>query len=95
MYLITKLLLLQRVRTFSFEISLILFLLDDLEVSPDFLDYFQALYPLLKYDKTVWCISAWNDNGIDGKIDRQPSEKQYEIEYLSEEGFFLRSSSSE
>ncbi|CAF4633879.1 unnamed protein product [Rotaria sp. Silwood1] len=44
---------------------------DDLEVSPDFLDYFQALYPLLKYDKTVWCISAWNDNGIDKKIDRQ------------------------
>jgi alpha-1,3-mannosyl-glycoprotein beta-1,2-N-acetylglucosaminyltransferase len=44
---------------------------DDLEVSPDFLDYFQALYPLLKYDKTIWCISAWNDNGIDQKIDRQ------------------------
>ncbi|CAF4615259.1 unnamed protein product [Rotaria socialis] len=44
---------------------------DDLEVSIDFLDYFQALYPLLKYDKTLWCISAWNDNGIDKKIDRQ------------------------
>jgi alpha-1,3-mannosyl-glycoprotein beta-1,2-N-acetylglucosaminyltransferase len=43
---------------------------DDLDVSPDFLDYFQALYPLLKYDKTIWCISAWNDNGIDQKIDR-------------------------
>jgi alpha-1,3-mannosyl-glycoprotein beta-1,2-N-acetylglucosaminyltransferase len=51
-------------------------LLDDLEVSPDFLDYFQALYPLLKYDKTIWCISAWNDNGINGKIDRQPSERR-------------------
>ncbi len=72
-----------------------LFYIDDLELSPDFLDYFQTLYPLLLHDKTLWCISAWNDNGIDGKIDRQPSEKQYEIEYLSEEGFLLRSSSSE
>ncbi|CAF3193350.1 unnamed protein product [Rotaria socialis] len=43
---------------------------DDLELSPDFLDYFQALYPLLVYDKTLWCISAWNDNGIDKKIVR-------------------------
>lgn len=44
---------------------------DDLDVSPDFLDYFQALYPLLKIDKTIWCISAWNDNGIDEKIERR------------------------
>ncbi|UJR10366.1 hypothetical protein I4U23_014571 [Adineta vaga] len=43
---------------------------DDLEISPDFLDYFQTLYPLLVHDKTVWCISAWNDNGIDKKIAR-------------------------
>ncbi|CAF1046192.1 unnamed protein product [Adineta ricciae] len=46
---------------------------DDLEVSPDFLNYFQALYPLLKVDKTIWCISAWNDNGIDKKIERNAS----------------------
>jgi len=46
---------------------------DDLEVSPDFLDYFQTLYPLLVYDKTLWCISAWNDNGIDKKIAREPT----------------------
>lgn len=46
---------------------------DDLELSPDFLDYFQTLYPLLIHDKTLWCISAWNDNGIDKKIARQPT----------------------
>ncbi|UJR35766.1 hypothetical protein I4U23_028514 [Adineta vaga] len=46
---------------------------DDLEVSPDFLDYFQVLYSLFKHDKTIWCISAWNDNGIDQKIDRNAS----------------------
>ena len=48
--------------------------IDDLEVSPDFIDYFQALYPLLTVDETIWCISAWNDNGIDMRIDRQASE---------------------
>ena len=51
--------------------SVVCYFIDDLDVSPDFLDYFQALYPLLKYDKTIWCISAWNDNGIDQKIDRR------------------------
>jgi hypothetical protein len=55
------------------------FFLDDLDVSPDFLDYFQALYPLLVRDKTLYCISAWNDNGIAGKIDRQASEKRRSI----------------
>ncbi len=52
--------------------------IDDLELSPDFLDYFQTLYPLLVYDKTLWCISAWNDNGIDKKIAREPSKTKNE-----------------
>jgi alpha-1,3-mannosyl-glycoprotein beta-1,2-N-acetylglucosaminyltransferase len=52
------------------------FFLDDLDVSPDFLDYFQALYPLLVRDKTLYCISAWNDNGMVENIDRQASERR-------------------
>jgi alpha-1,3-mannosyl-glycoprotein beta-1,2-N-acetylglucosaminyltransferase len=55
---------------------LFLFYIDDLELSPDFLDYFQTLYPLLLHDKTLWCISAWNDNGIDKKIAREPSKRE-------------------
>lgn len=51
-------------------------LIDDLDVSPDFLDYFQALYPLLKVDKTLWCISAWNDNGIEQKIERRAGRQR-------------------
>jgi len=39
---------------------------DDLDISPDFFDYFLATYPLLRDDPTLWCVSAWNDNG---KID--------------------------
>lgn len=36
---------------------------DDLEVAPDFFEYFQATYPLLRTDPSLWCVSAWNDNG--------------------------------
>ena len=36
---------------------------DDLEIAPDFYDYFAATRPLLDQDPTIWCVSAWNDNG--------------------------------
>ncbi|KAH3731915.1 alpha-1,3-mannosyl-glycoprotein 2-beta-N-acetylglucosaminyltransferase [Pelomyxa schiedti] len=38
---------------------------DDMEVSPDFYEYFIAGEKLLKEDDTIWCISSWNDNGMD------------------------------
>ncbi len=36
---------------------------DDLDISPDFFEYFAATYPILHNDPTLWCVSAWNDNG--------------------------------
>ncbi|VDM96781.1 unnamed protein product [Thelazia callipaeda] len=36
---------------------------DDLMLAPDFLEYMVAAKKLLFEDPTVWCISAWNDNG--------------------------------
>lgn len=36
---------------------------DDLEVAPDFFEYFEATESLLEKDPTLWCVSAWNDNG--------------------------------
>ena len=36
---------------------------DDLDISPDFFDYFLATYPVLHTDPSLWCVSAWNDNG--------------------------------
>ncbi|KAK7574065.1 hypothetical protein V9T40_011256 [Parthenolecanium corni] len=36
---------------------------DDLLVSPDFYEYFSATLPILQADPTLWCVSAWNDNG--------------------------------
>eukprot|EP00949_MAST-11_sp_MAST-11-sp1_P001849 g1849.t1 len=37
---------------------------DDLEVAPDFLEYFAAMAPLLEKDDTIMAVSAWNDNGF-------------------------------
>ena len=36
---------------------------DDLELAPDFFDYFRACAPLLDRDPTIRIVSAWNDNG--------------------------------
>ena len=45
---------------------------DDLDISPDFFDYFSALHPILKGDPSLWCISAWNDNGKDALVANDP-----------------------
>ncbi|XP_028327635.1 alpha-1,3-mannosyl-glycoprotein 2-beta-N-acetylglucosaminyltransferase a [Gouania willdenowi] len=42
---------------------------DDLEVAPDFFEYFRALLPVLRADPRLWCVSAWNDNGRSGWVD--------------------------
>jgi alpha-1,3-mannosyl-glycoprotein beta-1,2-N-acetylglucosaminyltransferase len=44
---------------------------DDLDISPDFFEYFRALYPILKTDPTLYCISAWNDNGKEGLVSNE------------------------
>ena len=40
-----------------------LLFLDDLDIAPDFFDYFRATLPLLRSDPSLFCVSAWNDNG--------------------------------
>lgn len=45
---------------------------DDLDISPDFYEYFRALHPILKGDPSLWCISAWNDNGKQALVDDDP-----------------------
>lgn len=37
---------------------------EDMEIAPDFYEYFAAGYRLLKQDPTLWCVSSWNDNGL-------------------------------
>ena len=41
----------------------VIMLEDDMEIAPDFFDYFAAAGGLLYEDPTLLCVSAWNDNG--------------------------------
>ena len=42
---------------------------DDLLFSPDFYEYFNYVAPILDLDKSLFVISAWNDNGFKGKVE--------------------------
>jgi len=44
--------------------SHLIILEDDLLPANDFLSFFYHLIPILDRDPTIWCISAWNDNGF-------------------------------
>jgi len=41
----------------------VIILEEDLEIAPDFFSYFLKTRELLDKDKTLYCVSAWNDNG--------------------------------
>eukprot|EP01119_Soliformovum_irregulare_P014488 TRINITY_DN3963_c3_g1_i1.p1 TRINITY_DN3963_c3_g1~~TRINITY_DN3963_c3_g1_i1.p1 ORF type:complete len:424 (-),score=98.24 TRINITY_DN3963_c3_g1_i1:122-1264(-) len=51
-----------------FKYDAVIILEDDLEVSVDFFSYFRAMYPILVSDPTLFCVSAWNDNGQSDKV---------------------------
>lgn len=46
------------------DIKRVIIVEDDMEIAADFFDYFIAFTPLLESDPSLFCISAWNDNGI-------------------------------
>ncbi|KAJ8354525.1 hypothetical protein SKAU_G00220920 [Synaphobranchus kaupii] len=62
---------------------------DDLEVAPDFFEYFRALYPILRSDPTLWCVSAWNDNGRDGLVDPGKAGLLYRTDFFPGLGWML------
>uniref|UniRef100_A0A3B4XWB8 Alpha-1,3-mannosyl-glycoprotein 2-beta-N-acetylglucosaminyltransferase n=1 Tax=Seriola lalandi dorsalis TaxID=1841481 RepID=A0A3B4XWB8_SERLL len=62
---------------------------DDLEVAPDFFEYFRALYPILRSDPTLWCVSAWNDNGRDALVDSSKAELLYRTDFFPGLGWML------
>ncbi|XP_071763251.1 alpha-1,3-mannosyl-glycoprotein 2-beta-N-acetylglucosaminyltransferase a [Centroberyx gerrardi] len=62
---------------------------DDLEVAPDFFEYFRALHPLLKSDPSLWCVSAWNDNGRDGYVDPGKTDLLYRTDFFPGLGWML------
>ncbi|KAK6946536.1 Glycosyl transferase, family 13, partial [Dillenia turbinata] len=43
--------------------SRVIILEDDMEIAPDFFDYFEAAAALMDTDKSIMAVSSWNDNG--------------------------------
>jgi hypothetical protein len=37
---------------------------DDLTPSPDFMEWFTSAGVVMESDPSLWCVSAWNDNGF-------------------------------
>lgn len=62
---------------------------DDLEVAPDFFEYFRAMLPLLKSDPSLWCVSAWNDNGRDGFVDPGKPSLLYRTDFFPGLGWMV------
>lgn len=62
---------------------------DDLEVAPDFFEYFRATLPLLKSDPSLWCVSAWNDNGREGYVDPGKADLLYRTDFFPGLGWML------
>ncbi|XP_062873331.1 alpha-1,3-mannosyl-glycoprotein 2-beta-N-acetylglucosaminyltransferase a [Trichomycterus rosablanca] len=73
----------------TFSYSTVIVVEDDLEVAPDFFEYFKALYPILKSDPTLWCVSAWNDNGREGYVDPGKSSLLYRTDFFPGLGWML------
>ncbi|NXW92111.1 MGAT1 acetylglucosaminyltransferase, partial [Alopecoenas beccarii] len=74
-------------RTFRYRAAIVVE--DDLEVAPDFFEYFQAVFPLLVADRSLWCASAWNDNGKGHLVDPARSELLYRTDFFPGLGWLL------
>ena len=54
---------------------------DDLNIADDFFDYFEAMHKVLKQDKSLFCVRAWNDNGKASLIDMNRSGRNNQTFY--------------
>jgi len=61
--------------------------IDDLEIAPDFFNYFEATLPLLRQDPSIMCVSAWNDNGKSQFI--SDPEKLYRSDFFPGLGWMM------
>lgn len=62
---------------------------DDLDISSDFFEYFLGTYQLLVNDKSLWCVSAWNDNGKETLVDEQAPHLLYRTDFFPGLGWML------
>ncbi|KAK9883953.1 hypothetical protein WA026_004891 [Henosepilachna vigintioctopunctata] len=75
---------------FSYNFSTVIIVEDDLEVAPDFFEYFLGAYPILQKDPSLWCISAWNDNGKENLVDLKRPDLLYRTDFFPGLGWMLK-----
>ena len=63
---------------------------EDLDVSPDFFSYFSQTMHLMEEDPTLYCISAWNDQGYEHSC-KDPA-LTYRVETMPGLGWMLKRS---
>eukprot|EP00045_Choanoeca_perplexa_P008304 m.76694 g.76694 ORF g.76694 m.76694 type:complete len:497 (-) comp14441_c0_seq10:1089-2579(-) len=61
---------------------------DDLDIAPDFFEYMTMGQSLLATDPTLWCVSAWNDNGRKGYV--KDDARLYRTDFFGGLGWMLR-----
>nr|XP_058945597.1 protein O-linked-mannose beta-1,2-N-acetylglucosaminyltransferase 1-like [Pocillopora verrucosa] len=67
--------------------SVVVILEEDLDVSPDILTFFNQLLPVLENDDSLYCISAWNDQGYTHAV-KDPA-MTYRVETMPGLGWVL------
>ena len=70
--------------------SLVFFHPDDLDIAGDFFEYMTAGERLMVKDKSIWCVSAWNDNGKPDFIDEAKPEILYRTDFFPGLGWMLK-----
>ncbi|KAK4401309.1 Alpha-1,3-mannosyl-glycoprotein 2-beta-N-acetylglucosaminyltransferase [Sesamum angolense] len=74
---------------YKHKFSRVIILEDDMEIAPDFFDYFEAGAALLDRDKSIMAISSWNDNGQKQFV-HDPSLRVYHDNLGSSMGQFFK-----
>ncbi|UMM42413.1 hypothetical protein L5515_018252 [Caenorhabditis briggsae] len=62
---------------------------DDLDIGNDFFSYFHWGEQVLKSDDTIWCVSAWNDNGGSSIIDTERGDLVWRTDFFPGLGWML------
>lgn len=73
----------------KFNFSTAVIVEDDLDVAPDFYEYFAATLPILRADESLWCVSAWNDNGKSEFVDKNAVDLLYRTDFFPGLGWML------
>ncbi|XP_018327378.1 alpha-1,3-mannosyl-glycoprotein 2-beta-N-acetylglucosaminyltransferase [Agrilus planipennis] len=77
---------------FSLNYDNVVIVEDDLDIAPDFFEYFLGTLPLLINDPSLWCVSAWNDNGKIGLVNEHTPGLLYRTDFFSGLGWMLTKS---